>query len=343
METRRIKYRIQPTSSATGIAAALSVMSACCLGVVYWSVFAKYYTARPNADHTLTAMTVMYGVVIGCLLLFALFTGALGKRTMAVSAMLAMPVCLYYAIEKSGIRQMLLFPNAKGVFGVYADNANYFSGENLGYIVITSLFAIFAMISFWSIVFNHGRPRGFATFMLVIAAIVRVLFAIHDVRANALPLLESGVYTTAEFAFAILGHTAAVLFFMTLMILAIELRKEIIDDAETEEIVKSPSVPGVSYSSAPAAQSAPTQHSAPSAESDVSQAVSVIIDKPIAARPDPGEPDIIAQRNESSASEVSVPKKRAPRKKPPEATEISSPEKTSAKPKTAKVTADSTE
>lgn len=290
MENRRIKYRLTKTSSAPAITCALSLIAAALVGVVYWPVFVKYFAAPASADLTLTMMTWVYGALIGCYVLFGLCTALLGKKTMILSALFATPVFIYYIIEKCGALFALL--GGKSLTAVYAESPDYFSGRNLAYIIAAAAFVLVALISFWSIIFNKGRSRGFAMFLIILAAVARVLFALYDVRANYQPLADAGTLDGTSYIYQILLHAAAVIFFFTLMVLAIELRRHYID----EQPVPAPPVAAPEPVATPAPE--PVSESAPPA--------------PVA----PDEPGAEAE----PVTEPPKPK-RTRAKKPPEAVE----------------------
>ncbi len=230
METRRIKYRLTKSSSAPSVTLVLSLISAALIAVAYWPALYKYFTAPLAADLALTRMAWVYAALIGSYLLFGIFTALVGKKTMVLSAIFSLPIFIYYIIEKCGPLYEILTPNAKGLVGVYADNPAYFSGRNLAYIIAAAVFALLALVCFWSIIFNKGRSRTFAMFVIFICAVARVLFALYDVRANYQPLADAGSLDGKAYILQILLHVAAVVFFFALAVLAIELRRHFPDE-----------------------------------------------------------------------------------------------------------------
>ncbi|MDO4566236.1 MAG: hypothetical protein Q4B42_02785 [Oscillospiraceae bacterium] len=263
MEQKHIKYRLKPDSSASGVSAALLLIAAALVCVVYWPVFVKYAQAPASADARLKMMLYIYGGLAACFILAALFTGLLGKKTMLLTALFITPIGLYYTVEKLGVTQWLVFGNENGLAGVWTENAEYFSGRNLAYIAITAAFALITLSCFWSIVCNKGKSRTFAMFVIIVAAAARVLFALYDVRVNWQPLLESGAIGSADYTYAILLHIAALLFFLTMTVLAIQLRRNYIDDAAPQPIAAgAPASPAQPAQGAEASPSAPAENPA---------------------------------------------------------------------------------
>lgn len=305
METRRIKYRLTKSSSAPSITLALSLISAALIAVAYWPALYKYFTAPAAADLTLTRMTWVYGTLIGCYLLFGIFTALLGKKTMVLSAIVSLPIFIYYIIEKCGPLYEILTPNAKGLAGVYADNPAYFSGRNLAYIIAAAVFALLALVCFWSIIFNRGRSRTFAMFVIFVCAVARVLFALYDVRINYQPLADAGTLDGKAYILQILLHVAAVIFFFILAVLAIELRRHFPDEEKAAAAAAAPApVP------APAETAAPTTLGVAPVEK--------IEPAPAKEAPEPAEP---VETAANEPVETAPRPKRSRAKKPPEAVE----------------------
>lgn len=239
METRRIKYRFSPNSSAHRLTLLLALVSAALIGSVYWPVFVKFKNT-PKPDSTLERMVWVYGILIASLLLFGLFSAMIGRHSMAFPALFCVPVCIYYAIEKIGVLQYLIFGNEGGIFGVYAKYSDYFSGRNLVWVIAAAAAALIAMFAMLSIVYNGGNSRGFAMFTVVVAAIFRVLFAIYDIRANYQPAFDKGGISSTDYTYAILLQAAAVIFFFTLAVLAIELHRTFDEEQEQPETHEQP-------------------------------------------------------------------------------------------------------
>lgn len=222
METKHIKYRFSPSSSAGRLALVFSLISAALIGVIYWPVFAKIAKTE-SPDLTLVRMAWVYGVLIASLVLFGLFSLWIGHRSMVFPALFCLPVCGYYVIEKIGVLQYLLFNGDGGILAVYGNNAEYFSGRNLAWVIGTAAAALIALVAVLSVVCNGGKARGFARLMLVLTAVFRVMFAVYDVRTNYQAAFDKGGITGADYTNAILLHAAAIVFFFNLAMLAIEL------------------------------------------------------------------------------------------------------------------------
>ena len=308
MEKRRIKYRLTKSSSAPSVTLVLSLISAALIAVVYWPALYKYFTQPAAADLTLTRMAWVYGTLIGCYVLFGIFTALLGKKTMVLSAIVSLPIFIFYIIEKCGPLYEILTPNAKGLAGVYADNPAYFSGRNLAYIIAAAVFALLALVCFWSIIFNRGRSRTFAMFVIFVCAVARVLFALYDVRINYQPLADAGTMDGKAYILQILLHVAAVIFFFILAVLAIELRRHFPDE---EKAAAAAAVPTAAPTSAPApAQPAPTTLGVAPVEKV----------EPVKEQAAPAEP-VTVEEAVSEPVEPAPKPKRSRAKKPPEAVE----------------------
>lgn len=247
MEQQRIKYRIQKTSCAPMTAVIFTILAIGCLLATYWSVLYKYYFQH-GTDALLYKETVVYSVLIGALALFALFTGSLGKRTLTLSAICTIPICLFYTIERCGLLTMLFSNEKTGFFEFYEKNTAFYSGNNLLIVCAISLFMLLVMFCFWAVVFNNGKSRAFAMFILFLSPFVRILYAYYDVSTFSWPLYYAKDMTLTVFAYYLLDHAAAIFFLFALMVIAASLKRTIREkDTDADGIPGGPSQPEPVY------------------------------------------------------------------------------------------------
>ncbi|MEG2233561.1 MAG: hypothetical protein RRZ42_02885 [Oscillospiraceae bacterium] len=225
MEIKKIKNTIGRESSMPSVATVLALMALGCVCAIYWPVFAKFNSGGAVADPTVYPLTVIYGVLFSAMLFYVIFTGALVKKTLILSGLFSIPIFLYYFIEKIGVLEYIVFHADKDLFFVYESNPVYYSGENLFWIVMASLFSLFAMFSFVSLCFHKIKFRIFNIIVVVTAFCVRTYFSIYHLQHNEFVLYHNGTYALSDITYAVLGHLAGVLFFASAVILVLAMRK----------------------------------------------------------------------------------------------------------------------
>ncbi len=259
---KRYKNRIKPDSGAPSAAAILLVLALGGLSATYWPVFAKAFSGGGGTDPVAQLLAVVYGVLLAGVLLFAIFTGALGKKTMIPAALCAVPVFLYYFIEKAGVLEFIVFYPDKDLFFVYENNPVYFSGQNLLWIMLGAFASLFSMIAFLLLCFQKKKGRMFQKTVIVVAFAIRLYAGCYHLIHNEFVLYNSGVYKLADIFYAVLGQVCGALFFLAVVVLTFAMRKteislpseketgtpELSETQSTDETVLSPADPAQTQS-----------------------------------------------------------------------------------------------
>ncbi len=224
-ETKRFKNRIKKESGLPATATVLAVLALGCVCGVYWPVFARFNAGGMQTDPTVYPMTVIYGLLFSALLLYTLFTGLFAKRSLIPAAICAVPVFLYYFIEKVGVLEYLVFHTSQDLFFVYENNPSYYSGQNLLWIILAAVFSLLAMFAFLTLCFHKKKGKILNTVIILVAFVVRAYYAYYHLAHNEFVLYKAGTYSLADISYAVLGHVASVLFFGSVLLLAFAMRK----------------------------------------------------------------------------------------------------------------------
>ena len=219
----KIKYTINKKSKAPFVSSMFSLLAVVMLCVMYWPIFVQYFAGNVyDGPEVTTIVMVTYSILIVGLLLYTIFTGAVAKKSLAPSAIFAVFPTLFYLLDVSGLRNVILFFDPDNTFAYYRSNIDYFEAA-WPFIIALSVITILSTIGYFML--SLSKHRGFALTFITINTLSWFAFSAYYVIFFAIPEFNAKLVSTRDFVYIILSYTAVVFYFLSQLIVAAAQKK----------------------------------------------------------------------------------------------------------------------
>lgn len=241
----KVRYQLRKESVAPIVASIFSLISAILLIVIYWPVFVQYLSGGTYEGAPLTGLTVIfYSILILFLLLFALFTATSAKKTLVPSSICALFVFLFYFLDVSGLRNTILFFDADNVFHYYRETKALFNGWWF-FVAVVAIFIAVTSRCYLRIAFHKARTKNVGVIISCVTSVLWVIYSLIRFIDVDLHTFRQGIdFTSRDLLYAIMYYLAGALFFVSVTMLFVAVRKTLVGETDALDKMVQPTAPG---------------------------------------------------------------------------------------------------